>query len=226
MRLSLKFSQIQHWNRYFGASCGSAGKESACNVGDLGSIPGLRRSPGGGQGNPLQYFYLKNPTDRGAWQAKSLGSQRSGHNWSNLACTHTCVFVVQNVTTEPWGHRDQQSVVSVQWHYTDSVMAHFPGSPVVRTRHFHTGAWVQSLIRELRSHKLFGMAKTNQQTKSVMGLCLCQTHAQFGLQAGKSFLSQLNGQRNTWSISTERVQTQNIQDAETKLQNHLVRFSE
>ena len=37
------------------------GKESACNAGDLGSIPGLGRSPGGGHGNPLQYFCLENP---------------------------------------------------------------------------------------------------------------------------------------------------------------------
>ena len=49
--------------------CGSVGKESACNAGDLGSIPGLRRSPGGGQGNPLQCSCLENPTDRGAWWA-------------------------------------------------------------------------------------------------------------------------------------------------------------
>ena len=40
---------------------GSDGKESACNVGDSGSIPGLRRSPGGGHGNPLQYSCLENP---------------------------------------------------------------------------------------------------------------------------------------------------------------------
>ena len=40
---------------------GSAGKESACNAGDLGSIPGLGRSLGGGHGNPLQYSYLENP---------------------------------------------------------------------------------------------------------------------------------------------------------------------
>ena len=37
------------------------GKESACNAGDLGSIPGLGRSLGGGHGNPLQYSYLENP---------------------------------------------------------------------------------------------------------------------------------------------------------------------
>ena len=48
---------------------GSEGKASACNVGDLGSIPGLGRSPGEGNGNPLQYSCLENPTDRGAWHA-------------------------------------------------------------------------------------------------------------------------------------------------------------
>ena len=42
---------------------GSAGKESACNVGDLGSIPGLARSPGEGNGYPLQYPGLENPMD-------------------------------------------------------------------------------------------------------------------------------------------------------------------
>ena len=40
---------------------GSDGKESACNAGDLGSIPGLGRSPGGGHGSPLQYSCLENP---------------------------------------------------------------------------------------------------------------------------------------------------------------------
>ena len=40
---------------------GSDRKESACNVGDLGSVPGLERSPGGGHGNPLQYSCLENP---------------------------------------------------------------------------------------------------------------------------------------------------------------------
>ena len=47
---------------------GSGGKDSAYNVGDLGSIPGLGRSPGEKNGYPLQYFYLENSTDRGALQ--------------------------------------------------------------------------------------------------------------------------------------------------------------
>ena len=48
---------------------GSGGKESACNSGDLGSIPELGRSLGGGHGNPLQYSCLENSVDRGVWRA-------------------------------------------------------------------------------------------------------------------------------------------------------------
>ena len=59
---------------------GSEGKESACNTGDSGSIPGSRRSPGEGNDNPLQYSYLENPMDREAWWATIPGSQRGGHN--------------------------------------------------------------------------------------------------------------------------------------------------
>ena len=50
---------------------GSNGKEFACNVGEMGSTPGLGRSPGGGHGNPLQCSCLENPMDRGAWQGYS-----------------------------------------------------------------------------------------------------------------------------------------------------------
>ena len=46
---------------------GSEGKASAYNAGDLGSIPGLGRSPGEGNGNPLQYCCLENSMDRGVW---------------------------------------------------------------------------------------------------------------------------------------------------------------
>ena len=49
--------------------CGSDCKESACNAGDPGSIPGSGRSPGEGNSNPLQYSYLENPKDREAWWA-------------------------------------------------------------------------------------------------------------------------------------------------------------
>ena len=59
---------------------GSEGKESARNTGDLGSSPGLRSSPGGGHGNPLQYPCLEKPMDRGAGRLQSIVSQRVGHN--------------------------------------------------------------------------------------------------------------------------------------------------
>ena len=61
------------WICYSSFSCsfnfpgGSDDKESACNAGDLSLIPGLRRSPGEGNGYPLQYSCLENSMDRGAW---------------------------------------------------------------------------------------------------------------------------------------------------------------
>ena len=58
----------------------SDGKDSACNAGDLGLIPGSGRSPGEGHGSPLQYSCLENSMDRGAWQATAHGSQRVGHD--------------------------------------------------------------------------------------------------------------------------------------------------
>ena len=57
-----------------------ASKESACNAGDLGLMPGSGRSPGEGNGNPLQYFCLENSTVRGAWQATVHGLARVGHD--------------------------------------------------------------------------------------------------------------------------------------------------
>ena len=55
-------------------------KESASDAGDPGSIPGSGRSPGEGNGNPLQYSCLENPMNRGAWQATGHGIARVGHD--------------------------------------------------------------------------------------------------------------------------------------------------
>ena len=57
---------------------GSDSKESTRNARDLGLIPGLGRSLGGGHGNPLQYSHLENPTDRGAWRALAHGLAKGG----------------------------------------------------------------------------------------------------------------------------------------------------
>ena len=56
---------------------GLNGKESACNVGDPDLIPGSERSPGGGHGNPLQYSWIENPMDRGAWWATVHGVEKN-----------------------------------------------------------------------------------------------------------------------------------------------------
>ena len=64
-----------------GFPCGSDGKESTCNIGDLGLIPGLGRSSGGGYGNSLQYSCLENP-----------------HEHRNLAAVYS-----------PWGHKEQDT---------------------------------------------------------------------------------------------------------------------
>ena len=63
-----------------------ANVRDARDKGDVSSIPELRRSPGGRNGNPLQYACLENPMDRGACGLQSIGSQRVRHNW---ACTYT-----------------------------------------------------------------------------------------------------------------------------------------
>ena len=70
-------------------------KNPPANSGDkrnAGLIPGWGWSPGGGHGNPLQYSCLENPMDRGAWQIQSMGSQRDGHNWSDLAHINTNIL--------------------------------------------------------------------------------------------------------------------------------------
>ena len=67
---------MQHGN-YKGFPGGSVGKESACNAEEPGSIPGLGRSPGEGNGNQFQYSCLENSMDRGAWQATVHGVTES-----------------------------------------------------------------------------------------------------------------------------------------------------
>ena len=77
-----------------GFLCGSAGNTSACSAGDLRSISGSGRSPGEGDDNPLQYYCLENPMDRGAWWARVHGVAKS---WTRLSdFTYFTQFVVVN----------------------------------------------------------------------------------------------------------------------------------
>ena len=71
------------WMRW-GFPDSSAGEESTCNAGDMGSVPGLGRCPGGGHGNQLQYSCLESPMDRGAWQAIANGITKSWTQLSNF----------------------------------------------------------------------------------------------------------------------------------------------
>ena len=79
---------------------GSEVKASACNAGDLGLIPGLGRSPGEGNGNPLQYSCLENPMDGGAWWATVHGVAKSQTRLSDF--TYSLCNNKQGDNAQPW----------------------------------------------------------------------------------------------------------------------------
>ena len=79
-----RFLLLEHLEAPMGFPGGSEVKASASNMGDLGSIPGLGRFPGEGNGNPLQYSCLENPMDGGAWWATVHGVAKSRTQLSDL----------------------------------------------------------------------------------------------------------------------------------------------
>ena len=79
----LDTTERMNWYLYMGFLSGSDGEESACSVGDLGSISGLERSPGEGNGNPLQYSCLEKP--HGQKQPGRLQSTGVTNNWTQLS---------------------------------------------------------------------------------------------------------------------------------------------
>ena len=87
-------------NFYLDFPGGSDGKTSAYNEGDLGSIPGLGRSPGEGNGNILQYSCLENPMDRGL-EGYSPWSQRVGHELSDFASLHFTSSFLRKAVSGP-----------------------------------------------------------------------------------------------------------------------------
>ena len=74
---------------------GSEVKASTCNVGDLGSIPGLGRSPGEGNGNPFQYAFLEKPMDGEAWWATVNGVAKSQTRLSDFNFTFHFHMVIK-----------------------------------------------------------------------------------------------------------------------------------
>ena len=85
-RLQVKYFRITQWcNELFPRRFSRKEPASQCrlwNAGDLGSVPGWGRPPGGGNGTPFQYSCLKNSTDRGSWELQATGRQRVGHEWA------------------------------------------------------------------------------------------------------------------------------------------------
>ena len=108
-----------------GFSHGSVGKESTCNAGDAGSVPGLGRSPGEGHGNPLQCSCLENPMDRGPWQATVYGVTKSPRRLKRLS-TYACnvkfpEFSVLNFRKFTWNHLVEKGhdVLNFYWNNSE-----------------------------------------------------------------------------------------------------------
>ena len=103
---------------------GSAGKESACNTGDLGSIPGLRRSPGEGKGYPLQYSGLENFMDcivqgrEGNGKPTPVLLPGKSHGWRSL------------VGCSPWGCYESDRTERLHFHFSLSGIGGRNGSPL------------------------------------------------------------------------------------------------
>ena len=89
-------------------------KASVCNAGDPGSSPRSGRSPGEGNGNPLQYSCLENPMDRGACRLQSMGSQRVGLDWATLLYLQLSI----------WLAISSPSVLYSSHHLTDVFSSH------------------------------------------------------------------------------------------------------
>ena len=93
-------------NENLGFPGGSDGKESAFNAGDLGSIPGMGRSPGGEYCNPFQYSCLENPQGQRSLASYSPWGRRVRHDWVTKHSTHT-----ENLLSST-GNSTQYSVVT------------------------------------------------------------------------------------------------------------------
>ena len=94
---------------------GSAVKASAWNAGDPGSIPGSGRSPGEGNGNPLQYSCLENPMEGGAWWATVHGVTKSRTRLSDFTSLEMCERILMWNGTEGYEMENHMHVPSEEW---------------------------------------------------------------------------------------------------------------
>ena len=100
----------------------SNGKESACHVGDLHSIPGLGRSPGEGNGNPLQYSCLENSVDREAWWLQSMGSQSRTRLSNSHTHIHTHTHTHTHTKAKP---KLRHPLIQTQLHWISLLLNYY-----------------------------------------------------------------------------------------------------
>ena len=99
---------------------GTSGKEPTCHCRRHKRhrfSPWVRKTPWRGHGNPLQCSCRENPMGRGAWWLQSMGSQRVGRGWSDLARTHACTCVPLPYIRERWGEERELCLTDKSNHY-------------------------------------------------------------------------------------------------------------
>ena len=143
---------------------GSEVKVCACNAGDLSSIPGLGRSPGGGTGNPFQYSCLENSMDGGAWWATVHRVTKTQTPLRDLTFTFHLQFYVKQrrnkqINKTLLGHRRILLYTNVYWLLWQSYVQ----CPL-------QGTQVQSLIREIGSYMPCSQKKKGKKRKMFIEL--------------------------------------------------------
>ena len=106
---------------HYGLPGGSVVKNLPANAGDAGSVPELGQSPGVGNGNPLQDYYLDKSMDRGGGGVQSKGAQRVRHDWAH---THACIHHYSII---------QCSFIALKIPYAPLIYPSNPGQPIVST---------------------------------------------------------------------------------------------
>ena len=134
---------------------GSDGKESACNAGDLGSIPGSGRSPGEGNGNPLQCSCLENSRDEGAWWAAVYGIAQSLTRLKRLSSSSSRASLVARMV---------KNLPAVQKTQVRSLGQEDPLEKEMAT-HSSVLAWENPMDRGALQATVHGIAKSRTQLK-------------------------------------------------------------
>ena len=114
--LSVLILKTASWFKQdWGFPGGSDGKESACSAGDPDSIPGSGRSPGEGNGNPLQHSCLENPMDGGAWSATVHGVAKSQTRLSDFSFSLSNISSVTILAFWVWFENTHKFVSPLQF---------------------------------------------------------------------------------------------------------------